>query len=149
MRKMEKKMAGRRGKPIELLVMTGKKHLTREEILHREKSEIKIGCGEIDLPEYMASNKVAVKKWNQLKTLFSGFAFVTNADSDAVARYCILHSDFIGECDVQNKIKISAAMTTLEDRLFLNPLSRIKSIPKKEEKEKTGAEKLGLKKTWA
>lgn len=181
-------MAGRRAKPIALHLASGNpSHLTKAEIEHRQKSEIKLGSTRLTCPAFVKSNKVAYAKWKEMIKLYAGFDFVASGDVGLLARYCVTFSEYqdlierrskvamwpdneADEADVieslldnegwsQKRIKnlieryeyilsvggilaidkaINAKMDALvkmEDRLFLNPLAKIKNVPKKPDEE--------------
>lgn len=184
-------LMGRSAKPIDLLVMEGKKHLTKEEIEERRNAEIKFGDKKIKCPDYVKNDIIALKKWKELKKLFSDFEFVSAGDSEIVARYCVTYSEYLdlknnyqrikeihydssaldaaidaelknedGSSDkiftykvkkqLRDMISINALLTIenainkkvellckMEDKMFLNPISKLKNIPKKQEEEKT------------
>lgn len=189
---------GRPAKPIELHLVDGKKHLTKAEIADRleAESEIRFGDQVLTPPEYVKSDKTAMAKWRELKSLYDGFDFVTSADVSQIGLYCKTHSEYIDLIErrrqvadmrgfspeeetaaidelesvkgdrgskflwdkiefilsVSGIIQIDKAinskiqlLTAMSDRLFLNPLSKIKNIPRKKEKPKeTPLEKAGF-----
>lgn len=180
---------GRNAKPIELLQIEGKKHLTKEEIESRKESEIHFGDHKLKCPEFVKNDLAAYKKWKEITRLYNDFDFVSSGDSGLLARYCKSFSEYqdllcsyqrIKEihCDMKDldseleneyeddneekrcfsykvkkqlrdMISINALLSIesainkkmdilikMEDRLFLNPLSKVKSIPKKQEEKK-------------
>jgi len=166
----------RPAKPVQLLLMEGNtRHLTKEEIEYREDNEIKIGdTGSFKMPSSLKRNREAIKKWLEVVSIYQGLDFVTDADTGAIERYCLLYSDWL---DLQKsrsrifrenrKMKVSDEITLekisdlqidekiskkldqilkLEDRLFLNPLSKVRSLPKgkKEKTEPSELDKMGF-----
>lgn len=184
---------GRPAKPIDLLLMEGKKHLTKDEIEERRNAEIKFGDKKIKCPDYVKDDIIALKKWKELKKLFSDFEFVSAGDSEIVARYCVTYSEYLDlrksyqkikeinydssaldaaiDAELKNEdgssekiftykvkkqlrdmISVNALLTIenainkkvellckMEDKMFLNPISKLKNIPKKQEEEKPSA----------
>lgn len=180
---------GRNAKPIELLQIEGKKHLTKKEIESRKESEIHFGDHKLKCPEFVKSDLAAYKKWKEITRLYNDFDFVSSGDSGLLARYCKSFSEYqdllcsyqrikeihydMEELDseldneyendneekrcfsykvkkqLRDMISINALLSIesainkkmdilikMEDRLFLNPLSKVKSIPKKQQEEK-------------
>lgn len=181
-------MAGRPAKPIELHLLNGnKRHLTKDEIEQRKKSEVKLGEHKLVCPSYVRQDKNAYKKWKEIVKLYKDIDFVSSADVGLMARYCMAFSEYINltehrkvcatiRVDTENgededmlellsarypakraltmfeKIEYvfsvsgviavdkalnakMSALVQMEDRLFLNPLAKVRNIPKKEVKE--------------
>ncbi|MCM3589637.1 hypothetical protein M4D58_03205 [Brevibacillus borstelensis] len=158
-------MAGRPSKPVQLLKLEGKSHRTKKELLHREKAEKSLYTGTTfkESPAVKA-DPVAHREFLRLKKLYKSIEFVDGLDEQIINRYCMLISqehalakmmermrmDIDQVEDVEDRMRIyeSIAGVTdkvmktrdmllkLEDRLFLNPTARIKSIPKMPAEEK-------------
>ena len=172
-----------------MLLRDGKKHLTKAEIEARRKSELQFGGHTLKCPDFVKSDKVALKKWKEVTTLYKDFDFVGSGDTGLLARYCKSFSEYQDLLDSYQRIKeihydckeldafldaevpgddgesmklfsykvkkqlrdmisVNAllaiettvnkkmdALVKMEDRLFLNPLAKLKSIPKKEKEE--------------
>lgn len=184
-------MAGRNAQPIDMLTAKGKKHLTKAEIEHRKKSEIKLGSNRFVCPMYVKTDTVAYRKWRELiadynKAKAEGIDLVKSSDAGILARYCKTFSEYqvllkahqrvseihydcddldeaidgenkeTGDALFSYKVKkqlrdlfaINGILTIetainkkmdmlikMEDRLFLNPLAKVKNIPKQEKKK--------------
>lgn len=173
---------GRNAHPIQILQSDGKKHLTKTEIEARKKAQIKLGDKNIECPEYVLSNPVALEKWKEVAVLYSSADFVSSGDAGLIARYCITHAEYLALLkrfdrieDIHNDdeelteyvetddnfnykirrrlldivstdglLRIETAINKkmdmlikMEDRLFLNPLAKVKNVPKSPEKPKT------------
>lgn len=181
---------GRNAKPVELLQIEGKKHLTKAEIESRKNSEIRLGDHKLKCPDFVKNDIAAYKKWKEITTLYKDFDFVGSGDAGLLARYCKSFSEYQDMLDSYQRIKeihydskqldefldaevtdadtgeamalfsckvkkqlrdmisINALLAVesainkkmdmlikMEDRLFLNPLAKVKSIPKKAEEE--------------
>lgn len=152
-------MAGRSSKPVQLLKLEGKSHRTKEELKHREKAEQSLYTG-MSFKESPAvkSDPIAHREFLRLKKLYKKIEYVDGLDEQIINRYCMLISqeqalakmtermrqDIDAVDDVEDRLRIyeSIAGVTdrvmktrdmllkLEDRMFLNPTARIKSIPK-------------------
>lgn len=171
-------MAGRPAKPISLHMQNGnKRHLTKAEIEHRQKSEVRLGDKKMKCPDFVKNDVAAYKKWKELIKLYEDVEFVSSGDIGMLARYCMTHSQYLKLIerlkrvkdiaqypdDVENYIlstdefnarikrqlmdmvstdgvlRIEKAVNQkldilikMEDRLFLNPVAKVKNIPKKE-----------------
>lgn len=179
-------MAGRNGKPIQLHILDGKKHLTKSEIEFRQQNEIRLGTSELKMPAQVRRDPVAKKKWKELAALYDGIEFVSSSDIGVIAQLCLSYSELdsllndlrhieemepfepeeeveiademegrLGARQARNmwrkveyimsidgKLELNKAINqkrslirSLEDRLFLNPVAKVKNIPK-QQKEK-------------
>jgi phage terminase small subunit len=152
-------MAGRPGKPTDLILMEGKSHRTKAEIKQRQEVEQALYTGQTFKESMQVKdNEVAHKEFLRLKKLYKNIAFVDALDQQMINRYCLEVANlqrlqeileetnellFDSE-DIKTKIalieqvnRIAATMQKskelllkYEDRLFLSPAGRIKSIPK-------------------
>lgn len=158
-------MAGRPSKPIELIVLENKNHITKAEIKARKQAEatLKTNSPLIET-EAVKGNKVAHKEFLRLKKLYKNIEFVEALDTQIVNRYCLGVSEIMRlrtmidkmeealddkELDGGALAKAYMAINSLEgkiqqqeklllsyeDRLFLNPAGRMRAIPKKPEKK--------------
>ena len=161
----------RPGKPTELILLEGKSHRTKDELEQRKKAEEELATGEeFKESAQVKNNKIAHKEFLRLKKLYKEISYVEGLDEQIINRYCLEISNLfelqemieniskkIDECEeiaeqismyntmveaMKAQHKSKELLLKYEDRLFLNPTSRIKSIPKKpeKEKEKTGME---------
>lgn len=157
-------MAGRPSKPVQLIKLEGKSHRTKAELEHREKFEKALYTGtKFKESPAVKSDPVAHKEFKRLKKLYKHIQYVDGLDEQIINRYCLLVSkeqslqklidkmnEDVDNCeDFNDRIQlyktISSALAKLnqirnmlmkiEDRLFLNPTARIKSIPKKPPEE--------------
>lgn len=158
-------MAGRPSKPVQLLKLEGKSHRTKAELEHRGKAEKSLYTGTTfkESPAVKA-DPIAHREFLRLKKLYKNIQYVDGLDEQIINRYCLLISqeqalakmtermrhDIDEVEDVNDRLRIyesiagvtDKAMKTrdmllkLEDRMFLNPTTRIKSIPKSPVEEK-------------
>lgn len=159
-------MAGRPSKPVQLIKLEGNKdRRTKAELEHREKMEKELKTGTIFREEPATkADPVAHKEFLRLKKLYKEIEFVEGLDQATINRYCQLkgQEEFLQELYVEVKRAIEAAkqvakkmalyedmkdiitkqnqvrdkMLKLEDRLFLNPVARMRSIPKQPPEKK-------------
>lgn len=148
---------GRNAQPISILRQTGKKHLTKAEIEYREKTEIKIGTNKLVCPDFVKNDIVAFAKWKELVKIYKDFPNVSSSDVGMIAKYCVTYSQYLeaienkkrfearynGAVPIDDIVKLDGLINKkldlllkMEDRLFLNPLAKIKNVPKKEEVKK-------------
>lgn len=154
-------MAGRPSKPVELIVLENKNHITKAEIQARKQAEdaLKTNSPLIET-EAVKKNKTAHKEFLRLKKLYENIEFVEALDTQIVNRYCLGVSEMIRlrkmldkmesvlddkDLDGGDVVKAYTAINNLEgklqqqeklllsyeDRLFLNPAGRMRAIPKK------------------
>ena len=79
---------GRRAKPVELLVLNGKKHLTKKEIQRRRDGEAKLQppADAVKPPAWLT--KEARKVWKRAVVSLNPLKIVTNADVEQLAMFC-------------------------------------------------------------
>lgn len=154
-------MAGRPSKPVQLIKLEGNKDKrSKAELDHREEMEKKLKTGSTFREEPATkADPVAHKEFLRLRKLYKEIEFVEGLDQATINRYCQLkgQEDFLQQLYNQVKEAIEKAkqmskklslyddlkeiitkqnqvrdkMLKLEDRLFLNPVARMRSIPKK------------------
>lgn len=165
-------MAGRKAQPVELLVLKGATHLTKEEIARRKQAEgeLSSGISKFHPTDQVLANPIAKKTFVKLLTLYQDIDYVEGLDEAIINRYCLMTAEAdrvqellikmessVDDCETQGqkvslyKAIASAEITVgrirdrllqMEDRLFMNPTSRVRNVPKKEkEKPKTDFEK--------
>jgi hypothetical protein len=155
-------MAGRPSKPINLILLEGKTHLTKKQIAERQAKEESLKSNALfKANKKVKSNPVALEMFTKLQKLYKDIDYVDGLDENVINRYCLLTSEVDNmeillqrmEDDI-DKCETSAQMVTMyksisgmegnlnrsrdmllkiEDRLFLNPTSRVKNVPKKQE----------------
>jgi phage terminase small subunit len=194
---------GRPSKPIDLMIQSGKKHLTKKEIEERRELEIKLGDQELSCPDFVKKDLLALKKWKEVKKIYEcevvkRMQLISSGDVGHLGRYCKTFSEYQdlierrehleevrpftpeeeekidiefegklgnrGAAKMWQKIEFimstngilaidkainskMASLVAMEDRLFLNPASKVKAIPKKmlnPPKPKTKLQKLGF-----
>lgn len=79
---------GRRAKPVELLVLNGKKHLTKREIAERQQAEeaLRPSTDKLRPPQWLS--KDARKEWRRVTKLVEGLGILTGIDANTLAVYC-------------------------------------------------------------
>lgn len=158
-------------KTVELLLHEGTARKTKAEIKYREKAEkeLRIGDQTFIITENVLNDQRAIRKWNELVKIYKGWKYVTDIDLNTIEKYCLLYSEYYQLLEIRKQLEkqypdIIQLYTVLqeikydttinkkyeilmkfEDRMFLNPLSRIRAVPmKKEEPKETYLESLGF-----
>ncbi|CAJ0600673.1 unnamed protein product [Cylicocyclus nassatus] len=85
-------MAGQR-QPTDLVVMKGKKHLTKAEIEARKNAEVTAPNDKVRPPAYLSSDNK--KKFRKLAKELLEIKLIANVDCDALARLLIAQEQFI------------------------------------------------------
>jgi phage terminase small subunit len=132
--------------------------LTKAEISSRLESEIKIGDPEIPEPMTVKRNRCAHEKWLEIVDIFksTGADFVSSADISILEMYCVTWSEYqellkvrkelkkqmrekdtdilkgsalSNKLNLENNINKKLDMLIkMQDRIYLNPLSRVRNI---------------------
>lgn len=142
---------GRVKQPTDLVILKGKKHLTKEEIESRKNSEVKAAADNIIAPKTLRT-KTQKERFNYLSEQLLNANIMTNLDVEGLARYVILEEQYntitthINKLDILDdeydrmlirQTKIFSMLDKVSNELCLNIISRCKvSIPKAEEKAK-------------
>lgn len=150
---------GRNAKPTDLLLLDGKTHLTKEQIMQRKSQEITLKNQNITPDSMVLKDKRALKEFKNLKKLYEEIDFIGTLDSYIISQYCLAVSELddlvalmaatrkdlqseddkvkekaIGNFlafDTEIRLK-RAEIIKLSDRLYLNPVARTKNLPQKE-----------------
>ena len=156
-------------KPTELLLLEGKSHRTKAEISFRKAAEKKLQTTPLffESPQ-VKKDRIAHLEFLRLRRLYSKIEFVDALDQQVINRYCLEVSNthklqemmarLDGELDKEDlefvdrmkvydlihKANVAVAknkelLLKYEDRLFLNPAARIRSVPKTPPKEEKPA----------
>ncbi len=165
-------MAGRKGQPVDLILLKGATHLTKEEIERRKQAEeeLRSGIAKFHPSDQVLTNPIAKETFVKLLVLYQDIDYVEGLDEAIINRYCLMTAEAervqtllikmeedIDNCEEpSDRVKLykaiaSAEITSgrirdrllqMEDRLFMNPTSRVRNVPKKQkEKPKSEFEK--------
>lgn len=85
-------MAGQR-QPTDLVVMKGKKHLTKAEIAARKDAEVVAPNDNVKPPTYLTAGQK--KKFRKLAKELIAIKLIANIDCDALARLIIAQEQFL------------------------------------------------------
>ena len=89
--KGSEKVAGGR-QPTELLLLKGKKHLTKEEIEERLNSEIKAKNDKVEAPSYLPDE--LKEEFYRVANELIEIGIITNLDVEALARFIVSESQY-------------------------------------------------------
>lgn len=111
---------GRRARPVELLVLTGKKHLTKKEAAARRQAEETLrprGAGKrLYAPRWLS--KAAQKEWRRVVALMADLGVLTEADVNTLAVYC---DAVIRYAEAAKQVEEQGAVIETENGLRQNP----------------------------
>ena len=152
-------------KSTELLLLEGKSHLTKAEIAYRQSVEKYLSTKDnmfFEQPRVKA-DKIAHQEFMRLRRLYGKIEFVEALDQQIINRYCLevsntqqlqavldrLYIDLDVVKQMEDRLRIydlihkagiamnknKELLLKYEDRLFLNPATRLKAVPKTPPKE--------------
>ena len=150
-------MGGRHAKAVALHISQGNPNrLTKAEIARRKEAEIKLGKTDLEKlkpPTYIENDIVALRYWKQhlheyKEAAKSGIEVLSSSDVGLLALYCKTFGEYESllklkqgkeDATIDTLIKLETLINKkmdmlikMQDRLFLNPLSKCKNVPKKE-----------------
>lgn len=148
-------MPGRKKEPVDLIVLKGKKHLTKAEIEARKEEEIKVVPDELVIPYGLTEEqeRLFVQTYNDL----AEYDMATHLEMDILTRFVKAKSEYdrlsalIEQMDVDDfylkiltlRLRVSEELRKCECDLGLNIFARMKMVaPKKDKPEPTQAERL-------
>ncbi|EKS4345797.1 phage terminase small subunit P27 family [Clostridium botulinum] len=73
--------------PTDLVMLKGKKHLSKKEIEERKNSEVKANADKIGPPSYLPSN--LKKEFNRIAQELISIEIISNLDCEALARFIV------------------------------------------------------------
>ena len=85
-------MAGQR-QPTDLVVMNGRKHLTKAEIEARKNAEVTAPCDKVRPPSYLTPEQK--KQFRKIAKELLEIKLISNLDCDALARLLIAQTQYI------------------------------------------------------
>ncbi|WP_438445897.1 phage terminase small subunit P27 family [Gorillibacterium sp. sgz5001074] len=85
-------MPGRR-QPINLLLLKGKKHLTKAEIEERKKSEVKAPADKVKPPSYLPTT--LRKEFKKIADELLKIDVISNLDVDTLARFVLAREQYL------------------------------------------------------
>lgn len=115
-------MAGRKAKPVELLVLQGKTHLTKDQIEKRREQEksLRPATDRIDPPDWLDED--ATEEWNRVVEELKTLDLMTNLDVLSLAIYCDSVSKYMQATEnIKDNGLTYTYMTATGQRKAVNP----------------------------
>lgn len=100
-------MAGQR-QPTDLVVMNGRKHLTKAEIEARKNAEVTAPCDKVRPPSYLTPEQK--KQFRKIAKELLEIKLISNLDCDALARLLIAQTQYI---EITEQIRATPLMQIL------------------------------------
>ena len=97
-------MMGRNAQPTNILLAKGRKHLTKSEIEHREKSKIKVGDNKLKCPDFVKNDVNAYAKFKEILKIYKDNDIVSSSDVGLIGRYCVTFSEYLDLLDKRKKV---------------------------------------------
>ena len=101
-------MKGRKAKPVQLHIHDNVSKKTKAEIEARlaQEAGMRFGGHDFVAPSEIKSDKIALKKWNEIVDLYisAQIDFVTTADTGILMQYCLTYSEYINLINTRKKI---------------------------------------------
>jgi P27 family predicted phage terminase small subunit len=107
-------MSGKR-QPIELLLIKGKKHLTKTEIAERKSKEIRAPADKIRPPKYLS--KELKSEFNKIAKELVKIGIMSNLDVDALARFILARKMYL---QITDELLNRNPVTELEEEVSRN-----------------------------
>ncbi|MFK7695394.1 phage terminase small subunit P27 family [Paenibacillus sp. HJGM_3] len=85
-------MSGRR-QPTNLLLLKGKKHLTKDEIKDRQAKEVKAAADNVQPPDYLP--KKLKEEFTEIANELLRIDLMSNLDCDALARFLLAREQYV------------------------------------------------------
>ena len=113
-------MAGQR-QPTDLVVMNGRKHLTKAEIEARKNAEVTAPCDKVRPPSYLTPEQK--KQFRKIAKELLEIKLISNLDCDALARLLIAQTQYI---EITEQIRATPLMEDV-------PVYEMRENPDKDE----------------
>lgn len=89
---------GRNKQPVSLLLIKGKKHLTKQEIEERKSTEVKAPANNVRPPAYLPDE--LKKEFRKIANELKSIDLITNLDVDALARFLLAREQYVRVTEV-------------------------------------------------
>lgn len=104
-------MSGQR-QPIELLLIKGNKHLTKDEVEDRKSREIRAPSDKVRAPSYL--DKDMKKEFTKISKELVEVGIMTNLDVDALARFILAKKMYL---QITNELLLRNPITEIEEEV--------------------------------
>ncbi|MGL4760402.1 MAG: phage terminase small subunit P27 family [Sarcina sp.] len=79
--------------PTDLLILKGKKHLTKTEIKNRKSNEVKANCDKVKAPLYLEKNEK--KEFNKIAKELIEIGIMSNLDVDSLSFFIKIRKEYL------------------------------------------------------
>lgn len=114
-------MAGQR-QPIDLVIAKGKKHLTKDEIEERRRTEVKPLTGDIVPPSFLT--KKQKQEFNKISGQLQELKIMSETDVDTLARYVVANTFYVNAVrklrtkEVRNDPELFESWLKIQEKMF-------------------------------
>lgn len=95
---------GNQKQPIDLIIAKGKKHLTKQEIEERKRSEVKVNFTDITPPDYLSEEQK--QEFLRISNILLDIGIMSELDEDCLAHYLIANTNYIRYTKKINELEI-------------------------------------------
>lgn len=95
---------GNQKQPIDLIIAKGKKHLTKQEIEERKRSEVKVNFTDVTPPEYLSEEQK--QEFLRISNILLNIGIMSELDEDCLAHYLIANTNYIRYTKKINELEI-------------------------------------------
>lgn len=95
---------GNQKQPIDLIIAKGKKHLTKQEIEERKKSELKVNFTDVTPPDYLSEEQK--QEFLRISNILLDIGIMSELDEDCLAHYLIANTNYIRYTKKINELEI-------------------------------------------
>lgn len=144
---------GRQKQPVEILMLNGRKHLTKAEIQERKETEIHAACDAVTPPTYLTAKQK--KEFTKTASELLDIGVMSNLDIDSLAGFFVARDEYLKLTKILKKADLSntatidyySKMASMQDKAYkrmraaagdngLTITSRCKIAAPKKQKEK-------------
>lgn len=95
---------GNQKQPIDLIIAKGKKHLTKQEIEERKRSEVKVNFTDVTPPDYLSEEQK--QEFLRISNILLDIGIMSELDEDCLAHYLIANTNYIRYTKKINELEI-------------------------------------------
>lgn len=95
---------GNQKQPIDLIIAKGKKHLTKQEIEERKRSELKVNFTDVTPPDYLSEEQK--QEFLRISNILLDIGIMSELDEDCLAHYLIANTNYIRYTKKINELEI-------------------------------------------
>lgn len=95
---------GNQKQPIDLIIAKGKKHLTKQEIEERKRSEVKVNFTDVTPPDYLSEEQK--QEFLRISNILLDIGIMSELDEDCLAHYLIANTNYIRYTKKINELEL-------------------------------------------